>query len=104
MNKQDIINWFEIVCNGIRSEYRDGWSHRDLETDKETLSELLGGVMKIGDEYTGDELEDLDYEIAERSFVIVPVSREGFPFVIVDVGNDNYKLVERLKRINEDGL
>ena len=42
MNKQDIINWFEIVCSGIRSEYEDGWSHRDLETDKETLSELLG--------------------------------------------------------------
>lgn len=41
MNEQDILEWFEIICEGIRAEYEFGASHRDLETDKETLLELL---------------------------------------------------------------
>ncbi len=41
MNEQDILEWFELVCEGIRAEYELGASHRDLETDKETLLELL---------------------------------------------------------------
>lgn len=41
MNKQDIVEWFEMVCEGIRAEYESGASHRDLEIDKETLLELL---------------------------------------------------------------
>lgn len=39
--KQDIIEWFEMVCEGIRDEYEQGASHRSLNTDKETLLEML---------------------------------------------------------------
>jgi len=39
--KENIVEWFEMVCEGIRDEYEQGASHRDLNTDKETLAELL---------------------------------------------------------------
>ena len=36
-----VISWFEAVCKGIRWEYEQGASHRRLETDKQTLREML---------------------------------------------------------------
>lgn len=42
VKSQEIIDWFEIVCKGIRAEYEEGASHRDLEIDKNTLAGLLG--------------------------------------------------------------
>jgi len=39
--QQDIIDWFEMVCGGIRAEYESGWSHRDLEIDKKILLDML---------------------------------------------------------------
>ena len=36
-----IVRWFDMVCRGIRAEYEDGASERDLIIDKNTLLELL---------------------------------------------------------------
>jgi len=36
-----ILSWFETICKGIRMEYEDGASERDLIIDKNTLLELL---------------------------------------------------------------
>lgn len=38
---EDVIKWFEMVCNGIRQEYENGASHRNLERDKCTLESEL---------------------------------------------------------------
>ena len=47
--KKNIIIWFNAVCRGIRGEYEDGWSHRELFKDfKDTnslarmLNQLIG--------------------------------------------------------------
>jgi len=35
-----IIDFFKLVCRGIRGEYEKGWSHRDLKKDIKTLKGL----------------------------------------------------------------
>jgi len=52
--------------------------------------------LKKGDEYTGDELEDLGYEINPRCCVLESIIGEH-SFIIVDLGNDNWKISEVLK-------
>lgn len=39
--KKEIIQWFRMVCEGIRQEYEQGASHRKLEVDVETLKKLF---------------------------------------------------------------
>lgn len=38
---ENIVEWFEMVCKGIREEYENGASTRDLERDKKTLENEL---------------------------------------------------------------
>ena len=41
MTKEQVLEWFYIVCEGIRGEYVVGWRHRDFNVDKEALSNML---------------------------------------------------------------
>lgn len=43
---ENIVEWFELVCKGIRAEYEQGASHRKLETDKRTLEKELRQFVK----------------------------------------------------------
>ena len=42
--KDDIITFFELVIEGIRGEYEQGWSHRDDAQDIKTLREYLNNL------------------------------------------------------------
>jgi len=46
---EHIIEWFELVCKGIRAEYEQGSSCRDLEVDRITLARLLREYKIQGD-------------------------------------------------------
>jgi len=41
-----IVGWFEAVCAGIRAEYENGASHRDIGRDKEHLRGLVKDLVK----------------------------------------------------------
>ena len=41
MTKQEILNWFNNVCAGIRAEYENGASIRDYKFDEEDLGRML---------------------------------------------------------------
>lgn len=41
MTKQEILQWFNAVCAGIRAEYENGASPRDYGFDEEDLSKML---------------------------------------------------------------
>ena len=41
MTKQEILNWFNGVCAGIRAEYENGATIRDYMFDKKDLSRML---------------------------------------------------------------
>ena len=41
MTKQEILQWFNNVCAGIRAEYEGGASIRDYNVDEKDLSRML---------------------------------------------------------------
>jgi hypothetical protein len=43
--KKEIIIFFSIVCNGIREEYENGASNRDLKKDIENLGSLINNLI-----------------------------------------------------------
>lgn len=55
--------------------------------------------IKKGQEYTGDELEELGYEINPRCFIIIPtdIDSKDSAYGIVDIGNDNYEIIGKLR-------
>lgn len=45
--KKEIIQWFRMVCEGIRQEYEQGASRRKLKTDIATLKKLLNSSKDV---------------------------------------------------------
>lgn len=41
VKKKEIAEWFKMICKGIRSEYEQGASLRELEIDGKTLERML---------------------------------------------------------------
>ncbi len=41
IKEKEIIDWFIMVCQGIRQEYEAGVSNRSLSKDVKTLKQLL---------------------------------------------------------------
>lgn len=44
--KTELDDFMDIVCNGIRGEYEEGWSHRDIQEDKKALKSFVFNIIK----------------------------------------------------------
>jgi len=45
--KKELDDFMDLIHNGIRGEYEQGWSHRDIKEDKKALSSFVENIIKF---------------------------------------------------------
>ena len=46
MKETELTNFFKNVCEGIRGEYEQGWSHRKFSEDKKKMRKIFDLLVK----------------------------------------------------------